>query len=90
MLYVTDAEYLDGHKIRLAFSNGDSGVVDLGNDLWGDVFERLQDPKQFRQFVLSETFRTIQWPNGADFAPEFLHDRMVEQAHAADAATPRH
>jgi hypothetical protein len=32
---------------------------------------------------------TIAWDNGADFAPEFLHDRMVEQAAAHSRADER-
>jgi hypothetical protein len=89
MLYVTTAEYLEGYKINVSFSNGESGVVDLEAALWGPVFEPLRDLRAFRRFTVSDVLHTVSWDNGADFAPEFLYDKMVEQAHAAAAAAPR-
>jgi hypothetical protein len=70
ILHVTEVEYLGEYKLRLRFNNGVEGVVDLRSELYGEVFEPLNDIKQFRQVFL--TSRTIEWPNGADFAPEFL------------------
>lgn len=40
------------------------------------VFEPLRDPAVFSQFEIHNEFRTLVWPNGADFAPEFLHDHV--------------
>lgn len=88
MLEVTSADYVDRYRIRLCFSNGETGVVDLEDALWGSVFEPLKDLSAFRRFKVSETFHTVCWENGADFAPEFLYDKMVEQARAANAAQP--
>lgn len=90
MLGVVSAQYVEGYRIRLLFDNGDSGIVDLTDALWGPVFEPLKDPAVFRRFNVSDVLHTVCWENGADFAPEFLHDRMVEQAHAADGARPLH
>ncbi len=89
MLQVTRAEHLGGFKIRVFFSNGEDGVVDLFEALWGPVFEPLKDPNRFREFKVSEVLHTIAWENGADFAPEFLYDRMVEQAAAHGRADAR-
>lgn len=89
MLEVLSATYVDGYRLRVSFSNGDSGIVDLSDALWGPVFEPLRDPAAFRRFRVSEVFRTVCWDNGADFAPEFLHDKMAEQSHAAEGAAPR-
>jgi hypothetical protein len=69
-LHVTDAEYLDAYRLRLRFSNGVEGIVDLQPELYGEVFEPLLDRQLFQQVFL--TSRTLEWPNGADFAPEFL------------------
>jgi hypothetical protein len=38
---------------------------------WGEVFDPLRDPSYFAQARLTEW--TVEWPNGADFAPEFLY-----------------
>lgn len=70
ILHVTEVEYLDEYRLRLYFNDGVEGVIDLGPELYGEVFEPLRDIQLFRQVFL--TSRTIEWPNGADFAPEFL------------------
>lgn len=67
---VTEVEYLNDYWLRLRFNNGVEGIVDLQAELYGEVFEPLRDTRLFRQVFL--TSRTIEWPNGADFAPEFL------------------
>ena len=38
------------------------------------MFEPLRDVSSFRQVTLNEGTNTIEWPNGADFAPEFLYE----------------
>ena len=72
ILRVTEAEYIGDYKLRLRFNNGAQGVVDLEAELYGDVFEPLRDKETFRRFAL--TSRTVEWPHGADFAPEFLFE----------------
>ena len=89
MLEVTSAEYIEGYKICISFNTGQSGIVDLKDALWGPVFEPVKDPSVFKQFKVSETLHTICWENDADFAPEFLRDRMIEQSQEVDAPTPR-
>lgn len=69
-IHVKDVTVLDNYKLHLCFSDGVEGVVDLQEELYGEVFEPLRDPELFRQIFL--TSRTVEWPNGADFAPEFL------------------
>lgn len=83
MLEITHAEHVDGYRVRLVFNTGEAGVVDLEAALWGPVFEPLRDPAAFRRFTVSDVLHTLAWDNGADFAPEFLHDRMLEQAGVA-------
>jgi hypothetical protein len=89
MVEITRAEHLEGFRIRLFFSTGEDGVVDLFEALWGPVFEPLKDPNRFKEFKVSEVLHTIAWENGADFAPEFLYDKMVEQAAARGRADAR-
>ncbi len=71
-LHVTDVEYVKDYKLKLAFNNGALGIVDLEPELYGEIFEPLQDKSFFKRVFL--TGRTIEWPNGADFAPEFLFE----------------
>ncbi len=72
ILHVTAVEYLGDYKLKLQFNNGAEGIVDLESELYGGVFEPLRDKCLFKEVFL--TSRTIEWPNGADFAPEFLYE----------------
>ena len=83
MLAVTAVEHIGDYRLRLAFSDGAKGVVDLESALWGPVFEPLKDPARFRQFELSPAMHTICWGDQADFAPEFLRERLTTDANAA-------
>jgi len=51
--------------------------IDIENELVGPVFEPLRDPEVFRQVAVNRETGTIEWPNGADFAPEFLYELGV-------------
>lgn len=76
MMYYTvvDARYVRDYVIWIKFEDGSAGEVDLASELWGDVFEPLKDQSYFRTFTVAE-YGTVTWPNGADFAPEFLYER---------------
>lgn len=78
ILHVTEVQYLGDYRLRLKFNNGIEGVVDLASELYGDIFAPLLDPAYFRSGKL--TSRTIEWPNGADFAPEFLLQALLQPA----------
>ena len=74
--HVLEARYLGGHTVWLRFRDGTSGEVDLLRVLRGPVFEPLHDPAYFKTFRVDPTGHTLVWPNGADIAPEFLHDAV--------------
>ena len=74
--HVIDAHYVSGYTLRLRFSDGAEGEIDLGGELHGPVFEPLRDVSVFRQFAVHRELRTLVWPNGADFAPEFLREHL--------------
>lgn len=40
------------------------------------MFEPLKDQARFAEFALDKELETIVWPNGADFAPEFLYKEL--------------
>lgn len=76
MIEVADAKYLKDYVIWLRFNDGSQGEVDLKDELSGEVFEPLNDPEFFKSFILNPEWKTIAWPNGADFAPEFLYSML--------------
>ena len=76
LVEVVEAQHRGGHRVWLRFNDGAAGEVDLSSEMWGEVFEPLRNPAIFAAFRVD---RTLTWPNGADIAPEFLHD-LVRRA----------
>jgi hypothetical protein len=73
-LHVTSVSHITAYQLRVEFSNGVIKQVDLAGELHGEVFELLKDPGFFEQVTVNPETNTIEWPNGADFAPEFLYE----------------
>lgn len=73
---VTDVKVVKDFVVWLRFNDGCEGEVDLSGELEGPVFEPLQDPQFFAEVRLDRDLHTLVWPNGADFAPEFLHEHV--------------
>jgi len=77
ILHVLEARYDRDYVISMRFNDGAEGYVDLRDELYGEVFTPLQDVERFRAFRVDPELGTIVWENGADLAPEFLHDRLL-------------
>lgn len=73
-LHVTDVSHVGAYRLRIGFSDGVVKETELSDELYGEIFEPLKDLAFFRQVRVNEETRTIEWPNGADFAPEFLYE----------------
>ena len=71
---VVEARHVQRYTVFVRFQDGVEGEVDLQPQLYGEVFEPLKDPEYFRQFRVDSDLHTLVWPNGADFAPEFLYE----------------
>jgi hypothetical protein len=76
--HVIEARYLGDYKVWLEFNDGRKGVVDLADELYGETREPLRDQAAFARFYLDYGLASIAWLDGADFAPEFLYDRLKE------------
>ena len=74
-IHVNDAKYIGDYKVWLSFNDGTQDEVDLASELYGEIFEPLKDLSFFRSFTLEG--HTLSWSNGADFAPEFLHELVA-------------
>ena len=81
---VTDVQVLGHCRLRLTFSDGLVGDVDLSHlRSRGGVFESLRDPEYFAQVHVDPEIGTITWPSGADLAPEVLYEKASAHPVAA-------
>ena len=73
-LHINEVSYLGDYRLRLWFNDGQVKDVDLKDELYGEVFAPLINPDLFKQVKVNPDTKTVQWPNGADFAPEYLSE----------------
>jgi Protein of unknown function (DUF2442)/Domain of unknown function (DUF4160) len=76
---VTSVAALPDSRLRVTFVDGVTGEVDMRLFLSdpridGTVFEPLRDPAVFAQARV--VLGAIQWPNGADIAPDAMYDAI--------------
>ena len=76
MIKLIEAKYVRDYLVWVRFDDGATGEIDLADRLFGPVFQPLQDPDYFKTFEVHAELHTLVWANGADFAPEFLHERV--------------
>jgi hypothetical protein len=76
-------EHLDGDRLRLTFADGFVGDVDLAERLRapkGPMFIPLRDVEYFARVAVDAEIGTVVWPNGADLAPDVLHEQALSLA----------
>jgi len=65
---------LEGKKVSVVFSDGESGIFDVAPYIRSDFFNRLQDDNYFRQVRLF--FTGIGWPDGQDIGPDTIEAEL--------------
>lgn len=80
---ICDFKYVDNYRIWLAFEDGSQGEIDLADELWGEMFEPLKKLDMFKSAYLDKELNTIVWKNGADFAPEFLYEKIQNSMNSS-------
>lgn len=76
---IEDVKLAGDYRIWLRFQDGVEGELNLECELWGEVFEPLKQKSVFKSISLNSELGTIAWPNGADFAPDFLYRRLFDR-----------
>ena len=66
------------HRLYAEFSDGVEGEWDMTDSLVGPIFEPLRDAVFFARVELSAWGAPV-WPNGADVAPDALHERLARR-----------
>ncbi len=73
-IWVTAATALPKYRLRVRFSDGTAGEVDLEDFVFRDrrpIVAALRDPSTFAACRVE--LDTVVWANGFDLAPEFLY-----------------
>lgn len=72
------------YVIEITFVDGTIQTIDMARELWGEMFLPLKDPEFFAQVSIDPVTGVVEWPNGADLAPEFAYagGRIPEDAAA--------
>ena len=78
---VMSVTVLTDAQLEVTFVDGTSGKVDMGaflssSKIQGTVFEPLRDPSAFAEARV--VMGAVQWPNGADLAPDAMYDAIQE------------
>lgn len=71
LIRVVDVEFLHDYTMLLEFSNGEKRIVDFLPLFKHKIHEELKIHENFIQFALTPW--TLEWYNGADFAPDYLY-----------------
>jgi hypothetical protein len=74
--------------LRLTFSDGVTGELDLLDRMRGPLFAQARTPDGFAQVTVDPEIGTIVWPGGADLAPDTLYERLRTGAWPDQAAAP--
>lgn len=72
MLEVTGASYVEGHVLRIQFSNGKEKLYDFSKEYDTGICRKLKDLDYFKCFTIDPF--TIDWNNEIGFAPEYLYE----------------
>ena len=78
---VASVSVLSNTRLRVTFVDGTAGEVHMQSFLNsalvdGTIFELLRDPATFAQAQV--VLGAVQWPNGADLAPDAMYDAVRE------------
>jgi len=74
IIHITNVNVIYPYILEITFDDGHVGKVNLKKELYGPVFEPLRDPAFFAKVSVDANSQTVTWPNGADFAPDFLYE----------------
>jgi hypothetical protein len=76
ILNITKAQHLEEFKVKVWFNDGLEKIVDLKSYINSKKHPFFQPLKQVDEFKKFQVHKTLVWDNGADIAPEYLHDRV--------------
>ncbi len=73
---ITAAKVVRHGVLGLVFADGLTGGVEVLDRMHGPVFADARTPDGFAELAVDAETGTVVWPNGADLAPDTLHERV--------------
>jgi hypothetical protein len=86
---VAGVAVIGDHVLRLLFSDGTVGDVDLSAERWTGVLEPLSDPSFFNQVAVDTESGTVAWPGGIDRPPSRSTSRRTLTRSSPPSLTVR-
>ena len=83
-LAVTEAQVLEGTRLKITLSDGRQGVLDMQPFMHTDYFMELAQPSYFAQVQLF--FDGIGWPSGQDLGPDTIAAELQPLSQHATSA----
>jgi hypothetical protein len=79
MYRIVSVEPLEAYRVRIRFSDGVEGEVDLSALVGKGVFSIWNDPEQFARVFIDPESHTLAWPGGIDLCPDTLYRDVTAQ-----------
>jgi hypothetical protein len=73
MIRIVDAIPLPGYRLRIRFTDGAQGEVDLSHLVGRGVFAAWRYPGEFEKVSVDPQSQTVCWPGGIDLDPDVLY-----------------
>lgn len=80
---VASVEPLANNRLRVTFTDGLVGDVDLSDLVGEGVFASLADPAEFAKVFVDSDTHTVAWPGEIDLCPDSLYEEVRSQQKAA-------
>jgi hypothetical protein len=74
---IVAAEALPEYRVRIRFSDGAEGEVDLSDLVGRGVFAAWEDPDVFARVSIDPETHTLAWPGGVDLCPDRLYQDVT-------------
>ena len=78
---VTEVSTIDGHLLRLLFTNGERKIFDVSPYLSYPAFRKLANPAYFS--LVRPEHGTVVWPDNIDFCPDTVYLESVNEERVA-------
>jgi len=84
MVWIVNAELRENYQVFVEFNDGVSGIIDFKEKLDNDHRQVIRDLLDLNKFkTVKVEIDTLCWDNGADFAPEYLYEKVKGEKKVA-------